>query len=401
MTANEGRKINLQIVRKLRNLTFITFAATLAALALQGSASAASASLSLSPASGSYTVGNKFTVTINETSTDVINAAEPDLTYNTSQLQFDSLTNTGAFDIPGPTTSGNGVVKIPVAKSGSGLTGTQTIGTVTFKVLAAGSSTISFAGTSAIVTGPTPPPTNIWDKISTAGTFTLVAATTTTPPPPPPPPTTPATVKKTSNGTATTPVPATTTPTTSTPTTTSAPTPIVQGYYVAIKVTDTGGKVVANAAVNLDDETSQTNSEGIASFTGISSGTHTVTTVIDGKKVSQSIDVAEAATHLDVQQFGVHVAGTKSTNLFWIIALVLAVIAIGGGGLTFGQIFTKRHRATAGGVSTNDSSVNPVAVAPPVAATSSQTDTNPTGQIFYPATGDSTPPDQGDTTNGN
>jgi hypothetical protein len=142
-------------------------------------------SLSLSPSSGSYNSGSTFTLNIYETSSTAINAAEADLIYNASQLQYVSSSTAGAFANYVSPTSTAGEFTISGASGGAGLTGTNLIGTVTFKTLTgSGSAAISFGSQSSILNaggGET------WNGTTTAASYTLTTPVTPPPPPPPPP----------------------------------------------------------------------------------------------------------------------------------------------------------------------------------------------------------------------
>ncbi len=142
-------------------------------------------SLSLGPSSGSYSIGTTFTLNIYETSGTAINAAEADLVYNASQLQYVSSSTAGAFaNYVSPTVT-SGEFTISGASGGAGLTGTNLIGTVTFKTLTgSGSAAISFGSQSSILNaggGET------WNGSTAAASYTLT--TPVTPPPPTPTPT--------------------------------------------------------------------------------------------------------------------------------------------------------------------------------------------------------------------
>ena len=133
--------------------------------------------LTLSPASGTYSVGSTLTVTVNETTTtDAINAVEADLSYNTSQLQFVSAACSSTFSVYVPPTGGSGAVSLACAVPNTTVTGTQTVGTVSFTVLAGGSAPITFASTSAIILASNL--SNTWNGNTTGGTYTLANAPT-------------------------------------------------------------------------------------------------------------------------------------------------------------------------------------------------------------------------------
>jgi len=133
--------------------------------------------LTLSPSSGAYSVSNSLVITVDEnSSTDAINAIEADLTYNSSELQFVSAACSSTFSLSGSTTGGSGSVSLACAAPNSTVTGAQTVGTVTFTVIAGGSPVISFASTSSMVLASNQ--TNVWDGLTTGGTYTIATAPT-------------------------------------------------------------------------------------------------------------------------------------------------------------------------------------------------------------------------------
>src|ERR1700733_8977210 len=68
----------------------------------------------LSPAGGSYTVGNNLVVTISEISTsgDNVDAAQANLSYPASQLQYKGTSLSGPFTLCGQNSGGSGSVNI-------------------------------------------------------------------------------------------------------------------------------------------------------------------------------------------------------------------------------------------------------------------------------------------------
>lgn len=102
-------------------------------------------------------VGANFVVTIQENSgTTPINFAEADIIYDSTKLQYVSSTapnNAGSFDTTFAnsnfldTTVAPNVNKVKIArgKQSTNLTGTQTLGTITFKALAQGATPLTFA----------------------------------------------------------------------------------------------------------------------------------------------------------------------------------------------------------------------------------------------------------------
>ena len=135
--------------------------------------------LSLSPASGTYTINSSLVLTVTETSatTDAVNAVEADLAYNSTELQFVSATCSSTFSLTAVATGGSGSVNLACAIPNSTTTGTQTVGTVTFTVIGGGSTALTFASTSAILLASNQ--TNTWNGVVTGGTYTLATPPTT------------------------------------------------------------------------------------------------------------------------------------------------------------------------------------------------------------------------------
>ncbi len=160
-------------------LCFAMIFASIGSIIIFKSHAAGSSSLTLSPASGSYTVGSTLTVSVNETSTDSVNAVEADLTYNSSQLQFTGASCSTTFSLTAEATGSGGTVNLACARENTTVTGAQTVGTVSFTVLSGvSSSIISFASTSQIVNESNL--TNDWNGITTGGTYSFASAPTDT-----------------------------------------------------------------------------------------------------------------------------------------------------------------------------------------------------------------------------
>lgn len=126
--------------------------ALLALLPLQVASAAAgtgTASLSFGPASGSYTVGSQFSVTIRETSSEPVASVEADFSFDSSKLQCVSIAGGSAFPNTFQNTCG-GSVSIVRGVQGTPVTGSQVVATVTFKALAAGTVSLVMAGSSEI-----------------------------------------------------------------------------------------------------------------------------------------------------------------------------------------------------------------------------------------------------------
>ena len=175
-------------------LKFATPALSLVALVLSVAvvpmaSAAGSATLSLSPSSGTYKVGDTFNVAVHEDSgSTAVNAVQANLSYSTSKLSYVSYTSSSAYNVEAESSSSGGTLKFARA-SITPRTGDQTVVTVKFKALASTSGTsVTFASGSS-VNANDGSGTNILSG-SSGGTY-KVSSTTTSPPPASPPPASP------------------------------------------------------------------------------------------------------------------------------------------------------------------------------------------------------------------
>jgi hypothetical protein len=132
--------------------------------------------LSITPASGTYSVGSVATLTINEDSnSNNANAVEADLTFPSS-LEYESYSvASSGFDFAGPApTISSSSFKYDMLSSAP-LTGSQQVFTISFKVLSAGSATVDFASTAAVINDG-----QSQNAVKSGATLTLQAETTTT-----------------------------------------------------------------------------------------------------------------------------------------------------------------------------------------------------------------------------
>lgn len=180
----------LKLPQKNKRFTLFivaAFAGVGTLLLVLSQAATTTASFSLSPASGSYNVNTNFTVDVYEDSlTQPINAVSAKMSYNASQLQVISVVTTGTAFAGCPTATGSAgtISLVCYVNPPTTITGRQRIATITFKALAGtGTSTVSFVNES---------PTNsrialagsgenIWNGITTGGTFTLTTPDTAGP----------------------------------------------------------------------------------------------------------------------------------------------------------------------------------------------------------------------------
>src|SRR5581483_4743161 len=112
---------------------------------------AGTASLSLSPASGTYSKGGSISVDIVEDSgSDTVNAVQANFSYPTNLLSYTGVTNSSAFPVEAQSSASGGVVQIARGAT-TPVSGTQTVATIHFTVLDGGSASLSFSGGSAVV----------------------------------------------------------------------------------------------------------------------------------------------------------------------------------------------------------------------------------------------------------
>ncbi|HEX8226994.1 MAG TPA: IPT/TIG domain-containing protein [Candidatus Saccharimonadales bacterium] len=110
---------------------------------VQGTGSTSN-TLYIAPATGNQAAGSTFTVAVHENSnTNPINAAQASLTYNASQLQFVSITESASFPtVAATSTSTPGLIRVARGTaSNTSVTGDKTLFSVTFRVLATSGTT--------------------------------------------------------------------------------------------------------------------------------------------------------------------------------------------------------------------------------------------------------------------
>ena len=142
------------------------------------------ADLSISPSTGSYTVGQTFTATIRAIPNgDSVNAVEATLSYNPAVLSVVSVSKTGsAFSLwtTEPTFSNSaGTIQFG-GGSPTPFTSSSNLLSVTFRTVAEGTGSIKF--TEASVLAADGRGTDVY-KAATDGSFTVTAGTAPTPTP--------------------------------------------------------------------------------------------------------------------------------------------------------------------------------------------------------------------------
>ena len=317
----------------------------------------------MKPATGSYTVGGSVTLDIRENSGQTaVNSVESDISYPSSLLQYVSYSvASSAFSTPITAPSlGTGDFKYPIVNT-SALTGDQEVLSVSFKVLAPGTATVSFESSSAVVGA------GVSENAATSGaTLTLTSAVTTPVTPVTPPPTvsvpvvtpapTPAPVVKAATNTtktsitpsgSSTPValpsgssvevtaPATVEPTDQVENTTTVDNPIVKVIYLLNgKIIDT--ETVAPFSYKLDTTKLLNGKYTMTTDTYYASGTMTTST--------QAVTVANPASlkqlQLAAKKYG------PETGVILLILLILILLLITRHRI--GAFFNRRYNTPVG-----------------------------------------------------
>lgn len=344
------------------------------------------ASLYLTPASGGYDNGSTLTVGVFEDSVaQAANAVSVLMSYNASQLELVSIDSGGTAFAGCPTKSGAGgtISLVCYVSPPSTLTGKQRIANITFKVLVGtGTSSISFVSESAsnskIALAGTGD--NIWNGATAGGTYTLKTpatggggtggggsgGTTTTPP---------ATSNTgnsapkttTTGGASSTPknvAPATGGPSPVAPTENNSQSPVgSQGtvsseasQVVAIRVIDAKGNALSGVSVSLGTLSAVSDSNGVASFSGVVAGAYTVTAKTPDGQATAKIQVKSGVDSSTAQEFQLQV---KPKNMLVYYAIIGATIAFVGVvvALVAKNIITKRKSDRAHGLLGNNTAV--------------------------------------------
>jgi hypothetical protein len=315
-------------------------------------AAAGDAYFSLSPSSGSYTVGDNLVLSVTETSTssDNTNAAQADLSYP-SELQYQSISLNGPFTLCGQEKAGSGLVEIGCAST-TVVSGTQPIAQITFSVLTSGTDQIKMISGSDIdnTSG-----ISVWNTslASASFTFSQPVATPTTPAPTTPAPGTslPSNTKSSgkspsSNSTKSTTPTSTPTTTTTTPTSTPITTPAAPSLAsISVTVINTQGKSIAGAKVTLDKQQSiLTNANGVANFSAVTSGTYIITVSEPGTK---SIQTQFSLTPGENKLMNLKLTNISSGRSYTVLIFlgVILVILLVVGNICF-RVFRRKLKAT-------------------------------------------------------
>jgi chitodextrinase len=146
-------KIHQHSTQRIYAMLFAAIFAVIGVIFISFSLAATPGTMSLTPATAQVAVGSTFTVRINEDSlTDTVNAVQADLTYDATKLEFVSADAANSqFTVQAQNDGGSG--KVSIARGATTpVSGVQLVSTLTFKALAPGSTAISFANTSLLLT---------------------------------------------------------------------------------------------------------------------------------------------------------------------------------------------------------------------------------------------------------
>lgn len=258
---------------------------------------AGSGTISLSPSSASVDKDKTVTIVIQAASDEEYNTVQVDLSYDQAALEYVGMDGAGsAFDSPLPSNGGGGSVQV-VRGSTVGLTGSKKVVSVNFKALAgSGSSSVSVVGSSLILRSSDSQ--NVWNgSVSSSALSFVTPSTPTTPAKIVPKKTTPAPVIADD-----VPVPVAAATTT-------------EGYLVAIQVFDYNKKGVEGVVVDMDGKKVTTDAYGIASFTNVQAGEHTVKALGVTKKIVVAEGDGTATQSFTVTQGEI---GKKTSKILWI-----------------------------------------------------------------------------------
>ncbi len=171
--------------KKTKSIIIVTalFAVIGAGILIFANAATGTATLSLTPNSGSYDISSNFTLGIYANSgTTAASTVDVKLSYDATKLDYVSVDGTGgAFTTCTENSGGAGTVSLVCALLGNSVSGNQKVGNVTFKAkVGTGTTPVSFAAGSHIWSYAASP-VDLWNGVTTGGTYTLTTPDTTPP----------------------------------------------------------------------------------------------------------------------------------------------------------------------------------------------------------------------------
>lgn len=297
------------------------------------------ASFSLSPTTGTYTVGSTLTLSVYETSSssDNTNAVDANLTYPANLLKYNTQT-LGAFTLCTSQYGGNGSVGMACAAPTT-QSGTELAVAISFTVQAAGAAQISMVSSSgtdidstsgaSVWNGSLPSANYTFNTpvVNGGGGSTSPVSTNTSRP----------TTVRSSDSTSSAPASIKST-TTQTTTNSTTPSPVVVSLgSISITVTDSSGHHIANATVILDrTRLARTNSDGVANFSAVRNGNHSLSiraqgmkpynaniTLTPGQNILVKYSLAKSTVMPSAQNGG--------TVLLVIVIIAIAALMLAGG----------------------------------------------------------------------
>jgi chitodextrinase len=149
------------------------------------------ATLSMTPSSGSYAQNSTVSVVVKADSAASLTTVQAAINYPASQLQYVSTTEGGVFTTAQRTNSTNpGVIDIirSVPGGSAGVSGSNTVVTINFKVIGASGSAALTYNTAAAIFDASGTGVNILNRTASTGATYTVTSTTNPPAPTPPPP---------------------------------------------------------------------------------------------------------------------------------------------------------------------------------------------------------------------
>lgn len=145
-------KIGAGISQRMVLILIVGVIAVFGSVLITRSFAATAGTLYMTPATGSYKVGDVITVTVRENSNaDEVKVVQADVLYVASQLEYVSSSCSTAFnEVALPPTLTPGQVSSTCANLSVSRTGDQAVEDISFRVLTTGPTTLNFAPTSIV-----------------------------------------------------------------------------------------------------------------------------------------------------------------------------------------------------------------------------------------------------------
>jgi chitodextrinase len=129
---------------------------------------------------------------------------------------------------------------------------------------------------------------------------------------------------------------------TNTPTTTDGATTT---RSISIKVEDANGNPVKDAKVVVDDKSTQTDATGVATFSAITPGAHSVTVSRGKDQITQTITVEASSDGAQTQNFDVALSSKSQSRNLKTTGLVILLVILLIGGATGGLMLLNKPKA--------------------------------------------------------